>query len=86
VATQLLQTLVLGSRDRMVVLASLVSLAVLGLTVSVPGLCRFFGCRVLGPTGWIIALGSAAATTAAAVAFQAVTQGTSPNVHRTATC
>ncbi|MEU4835311.1 HAD-IC family P-type ATPase [Streptosporangium sp. NPDC023615] len=89
VATQLLQTLVMGSRDRMVVLASLVSLAVLGLTVSVPGLCRFFGCHFLGPAGWAVALGSAAATTAAAVAFQAVTQGAaqeaSPNVHRTAT-
>ncbi|MGC5013279.1 HAD-IC family P-type ATPase [Streptosporangium sp. DT93] len=74
VATQLLQTLVMGSRDRMVVLASLVSLAVLGLTVSVPGLCRFFGCHFLGPAGWAVALSSAAASTAAAMAFQAVTQ------------
>ncbi|WP_329425800.1 HAD-IC family P-type ATPase [Streptosporangium sp. NBC_01495] len=85
VASQLLQTLALGSRDRLVVLASLLSLAVLGMTVTVPGLCRFFGCRFLGPVGWTIALGSATATTAAGAAFQASTRRTSPNVHRTAT-
>ncbi|MEU8378940.1 HAD-IC family P-type ATPase [Streptosporangium sp. NPDC048865] len=85
VASQLLQTLALGSRDRLVVLASIVSLAALGAAVSVPGLCRFFGCHFLGPVGWTIALGSAATTTAAGVAFQASTRGTSPNVHRTAT-
>ncbi|GAA3414824.1 HAD-IC family P-type ATPase [Streptosporangium vulgare] len=75
VSSQLLQTLALGSRDRLVALASLLSLAVLGMAVSVPGLCRFFGCHFLGPVGWTIALGSAATTTAAGVAFQAVTQG-----------
>jgi cation-transporting P-type ATPase I len=83
VSTQLLQTLALGTRDRTVVLASLLSLGVLGMTVSVPGLCHFFGCRFLGPVGWFIALGSAAATTAAGVAFQASTRQVSPNVHRT---
>ncbi|WP_440067408.1 HAD-IC family P-type ATPase [Streptosporangium sp. OZ121] len=85
VASQLLQTLALGSRDRLVVLASLLSLGVLGMAVSVPGLCRFFGCHFLGPVGWTVALGSAATTTAAGVAFQASRQGTSPNVHQIAT-
>ncbi|WP_436760383.1 HAD-IC family P-type ATPase [Streptosporangium sp. V21-05] len=75
VASQLLQTLALGSRDRLVVLASLLSLAVLGMAVSVPGVCRFFGCHFLGPVGWTVALGSAATTTAAGVAFQAATWG-----------
>ncbi|MEU3163979.1 HAD-IC family P-type ATPase [Streptosporangium sp. NPDC006930] len=85
VASQLLQTLAMGSRDRMVVLASLLSLGVLGAAVSVPWLCRFFDCRYLGPVGWTVALGSAAATTAAGVAFQASRRGLSPNVHQTVT-
>src|SRR5690606_39709377 len=38
VSAQLLQTLALGRRDRMVVLASVSSLAALGVVVSVPGL------------------------------------------------
>ncbi|MGJ6963298.1 HAD-IC family P-type ATPase [Streptosporangium sp. G11] len=85
VASQLLQTLALGSRDRLVVLASLLSLLILGMSVSVPGLCRFFGCHPLGPVGWTIALGSAATTTAAGVAIQASTRKVSPNVHQTVT-
>ncbi|MFF5245601.1 HAD-IC family P-type ATPase [Streptosporangium sp. NPDC000095] len=85
VASQLLQTLAMGSRDRMVVLASLLSLGVLGASVSLPWLCRFFDCRYLGPVGWTVALGSAAATTAAGVAFQASRRGSSPNVHQTVT-
>ncbi|HEX4816592.1 MAG TPA: cation-translocating P-type ATPase [Nonomuraea sp.] len=61
VSAQLLQTLALGGRDRMVMLASLVSLAVLGVIVSVPGLSQLFGCRPVGPFGWGIGLGCAAA-------------------------
>ncbi|NUW46470.1 cation-translocating P-type ATPase [Nonomuraea rhodomycinica] len=61
VAAQLLQTLAVGGRDRLVMLASLASLAVLAVIVSVPGLSRLFGCRPIGPLGWGIALGCAAA-------------------------
>ncbi|WP_169985538.1 HAD-IC family P-type ATPase [Microbispora sp. H10836] len=62
VSAQLLQTLA-GGRDRIVVLASLASLAVLWLIVTVPGVSTVFGCRPLGPAGWVIGLGSAAAAT-----------------------
>ncbi|MGW4468812.1 HAD-IC family P-type ATPase [Nonomuraea sp. NPDC004354] len=60
VGAQLLQTLALGSRDRVVVLASVSSLAALGVIVSVPGLSQFFGNRPVGPLGWGIGLGCAA--------------------------
>ncbi|MEV0195359.1 HAD-IC family P-type ATPase [Nonomuraea sp. NPDC050691] len=60
VGAQLLQTLVVGGRDRLVLLASLASLAVLTVIVSVPGLSRLFGCRPIGPPGWGIGLGCAA--------------------------
>ncbi|MFF3671455.1 cation-translocating P-type ATPase [Microtetraspora malaysiensis] len=59
VATQLLQTLMAGGRDRPVTLAVLASLAVLALIVSVPGFSQFFGCRPVGPFGWGIGLGCA---------------------------
>ncbi|WP_345003505.1 HAD-IC family P-type ATPase [Streptosporangium album] len=81
VAAQLFQTLAMGGRDRVVALASLGSLAVLCLTVSLPGLCHFFGCRPLGPVGWTIALGSAAATTVAGTAIQASIREASSAVH-----
>ncbi|TQS27282.1 HAD-IC family P-type ATPase [Microbispora sp. KK1-11] len=63
VSAQLLQTLAGGGRDKIVVLASLSSLAVLWLIVTVPGVSAVFGCRPLGPAGWVIGLGSAAAAT-----------------------
>ncbi|MEV7801654.1 HAD-IC family P-type ATPase [Microbispora sp. NPDC088329] len=63
VSAQLLQTLSGGGRDRIVVLAALSSLAVLWLIVTVPGVSAVFGCRPLGPAGWVIGLGSAAAAT-----------------------
>jgi cation-transporting ATPase I len=63
VSAQLLQTLALGSRDRMVVLAVVSSLAALGVIISVPGLSQLFGCRPTGPLGWSIGLGCAAAAT-----------------------
>ncbi|MFJ2032400.1 HAD-IC family P-type ATPase [Streptosporangium sp. NPDC087985] len=81
VSAQLFQTLALGGRDRVVALASLASIAVLAMTVSIPGLCRFFGCRPLGPVGWTIALGSAATTTVLGMAVQASTRVMSPTVH-----
>ncbi|MER5420635.1 HAD-IC family P-type ATPase [Streptosporangium roseum] len=81
VSAQLFQTLALGGRDRVVALASLASLAVLGLAVSLPGLSRFFGCRPLGPVGWAIAFGSAAVATALGMAVQASTREMSSTVH-----
>ncbi|MEU0516928.1 cation-translocating P-type ATPase [Streptosporangium sp. NPDC006007] len=85
VSAQLFQTLVAGGRDRVVALAVLVSLSVLGASVSLPGLCGFFGCRPLGPVGWGIALGSACVTTLIGVAVEPLTRGTSSNVNQTAT-
>ncbi|MEV1168792.1 HAD-IC family P-type ATPase [Nonomuraea sp. NPDC049784] len=59
VSAQLMQTLALGGRDRIVVLAAVSSLAALGVIVSVPGLSQLFGCRPVGPIGWGIGLGCA---------------------------
>ncbi|WP_433499082.1 HAD-IC family P-type ATPase [Sphaerimonospora sp. CA-214678] len=70
VAAQLLQTLVGGGRDRLVTVAALSSLAVLGVIVSMPVVSSFFGCRPLGPVGWTIGLGSAIAATAIGAAVQ----------------
>jgi cation-transporting ATPase I len=63
VTAQLMQTLAAGRRDRMVALAALSSFAALGVIVSVPGLSQVFGCRPVGPMGWCIGVGSAAAAT-----------------------
>jgi cation-transporting P-type ATPase I len=63
VSAQLFQTVAGGGRDRVVVLAALSSLAVLWLVVTIPGVSRFFGSRPLGPVGWTIGLGNAAAAT-----------------------
>ncbi|WP_424529510.1 HAD-IC family P-type ATPase [Sphaerisporangium viridialbum] len=70
VSAQLFQTVAGGGRDKVVVLASLVSVAVLWLVVTLPGVSRFFGSRPLGPVGWAIALGSAAAATLLGAAVQ----------------
>ncbi|GAA3122285.1 cation-translocating P-type ATPase [Streptosporangium carneum] len=80
VSTQLFQTLAAGGRDRLVALAVLVSLAVLGASVSLPGLCGFFGCRPLGPVGWGVALGSAAAATLVGTAIERRPRAASPTV------
>jgi magnesium-transporting ATPase (P-type) len=63
VGTQLGQTLATGGLNRGVLAASLGSAAVLAGTIQTPGLSGFFGCRPLGPIGWGIATGSAAAAT-----------------------
>ncbi|MEV7965908.1 cation-translocating P-type ATPase [Sphaerisporangium sp. NPDC088356] len=70
VSAQLFQTVAGGGRDRVVVLASMASVAVLWLVVTLPGVSGFFGSRPLGPVGWSIALGSAAAATLLGAAFQ----------------
>ncbi|SDK49013.1 HAD-IC family P-type ATPase [Nonomuraea jiangxiensis] len=61
VSAQLLQTLALGGRDRMVALAALSSLGVLVAIITTPGVSQLFGCRPVGPIGWGIGLGSAGA-------------------------
>ncbi|MCT9934834.1 cation-translocating P-type ATPase [Planotetraspora sp. A-T 1434] len=70
VSAQLFQTLVKGGRDKVVALAALSSLAVLGAIVTVPGVSGVFGCRPIGPFGWAIGLGSAAAATIAGMALE----------------
>jgi cation-transporting ATPase I len=61
VGAQLGQTLVIGWRSPLVVGASLVSAAALAGVIQTPGVSQFFGCRPLGPLGWSIGLGAAAA-------------------------
>ncbi len=63
VGTQLGQTLAVGGRSPSVVGASVGSMAVLSGAVQTPGVSGFFGCTPLGPVGWTIAGGSAAAAT-----------------------
>jgi magnesium-transporting ATPase (P-type) len=63
VGTQLGQTLAVGGRSPAVVGASVGSMAVLAGAVQTPGVSGFFGCTPLGPVGWTIAGGSAAAAT-----------------------
>ncbi|WP_245899366.1 cation-translocating P-type ATPase [Nonomuraea indica] len=79
VGAQLLQTLAVGGRDRLVLLAALSSLAVLAAAVSVPGLSGLFGCRPIGPVGWGIGLGCAAV---AVLVAGLVERAASARVHR----
>jgi cation-transporting ATPase I len=81
VSAQLIQTLTAGSRDRVVVVASVASLAVLVMIVSVPGLSRFFGCRPIGPAGWAIGLGSAGASALVGAWLEPLTREKSSAVH-----
>jgi cation-transporting ATPase I len=67
VGTQLGQTLVSGGPSRPVLTTSLASAALLAAIVQTPGISRFFGCRPLGPGGWLTALGASAAATTASV-------------------
>ncbi|CAL9674232.1 Potassium-transporting ATPase ATP-binding subunit [Streptomyces sp. enrichment culture] len=86
ISSQLLQTLQDAGRDRVVAAAAVGSLVVLGVVVSVPGLSHFFGNRPLGPTGWTIALASAAASVLVpAVMRRATGTGAAVKVHPQAT-
>jgi cation-transporting ATPase I len=69
VGTQLGQTLISGGLSRPVVVTGVASAAALGAIVQTPVLSHAFGCRPLGPLGWIIALGASAAATGAASAL-----------------
>jgi len=66
VGTQLGQTLLSGRMSRPVIVTGVASAAVLGAIVQTPGLSHAFGCRPLGPVGWLTAVGASAAATAGA--------------------
>ncbi|MDQ2728694.1 MAG: cation-translocating P-type ATPase [Actinomycetota bacterium] len=70
VGSQLGQTVVVGGRDPLVLLAGLGSAAVLTAIVQTPGVSHFFGCTPLGPVAWSMAIGSSGVATAASVAGQ----------------
>jgi hypothetical protein len=61
VGAQLGQTLVTGWRSPLVVAASAGSAAALAVVIQTPVASQFFGCTPLGPVGWSIGLGAAAA-------------------------
>ena len=77
VGSQLGQTLVVGGRDPLVLLAGFGSAAVLAAIVQTPGISQFFGCTPLGPVAWSIALGSSGMATVASVAGKLVYPWTS---------
>jgi hypothetical protein len=69
VGTQLGQTLLSGGMSRPVVVTSLGSAAAMAAIVQTPGISQMFGCRPIGPVGWLTALAASAGATAAAQAF-----------------
>ncbi|WP_280443005.1 cation-translocating P-type ATPase [Nocardia brasiliensis] len=75
IGTQLGQTLVSGYHSPLVWLTTAASAGVLGAVVMTPGLCTYFGCTPLGPFGWAIATGSAAAATLGATLLPALLPG-----------
>ncbi|GAA1008204.1 haloacid dehalogenase [Acrocarpospora pleiomorpha] len=64
VSAQLMQTMTISRGDRTILAAGALSLGALALIVTIPGVSTLFGCRPLGPWGWTIAIGTAAAATA----------------------
>jgi len=78
VGTQLGQTFTVGRHSPRVIAACLVSLAALAITVQTPGLSQFFGCRPLGPTGWMFGLCPAGTATLGAAA---ITHALRPATH-----
>ena len=67
VGTQLGQTVVVGGMSPVVLASTLVSAGVLVGIVQTPGVSHFFGCTPMGPVGWGIAVGNAAAATTASL-------------------
>jgi cation-transporting ATPase I len=63
VGTQLGQTLLSGGLSRPVLITGTASAAALALIIQTPGLSHAFGCRPLGPIGWVTAVGASAAAT-----------------------
>jgi len=69
VGTQLGQTVAVGGRSPIVLGATVLSAGALVVVVQTPGLSHFFGCRPLGPVGWLTAIGASTSVTAASVAI-----------------
>jgi cation-transporting ATPase I len=69
VGSQLGQTLVSGKHSRPVLITSVASAATLALIVQTPGVSQLFGCKPLGPFGWVTAIGASAGATALASYF-----------------
>jgi cation-transporting ATPase I len=67
VGTQLGQTAVVGGPSPVVLASTLVSAGVLVGIVQTPVVSQFFGCTPIGPVGWGIAVGSAAAATTTSI-------------------
>jgi cation-transporting ATPase I len=67
VGTQLGQTAVVGGSSPLVLASTLVSAGILAGIVQTPVVSQFFGCTPMGPVGWGMAVGSAAAATTASV-------------------
>jgi cation-transporting ATPase I len=61
IGTQLGQALSVAGNDPIVMISAVGSVGVLVLVVQTPGVGTFFGCTPLGPLGWSLALGCAAA-------------------------
>ncbi len=74
VGTQLGQTAIVGGRSPVVLASTVVSAGILAGIVQTPIVSEFFGCTPMGPVGWGIAVGSAAAATTASVLAPGVLQ------------
>ncbi len=68
VGTQLGQTAVVGGTSPLVLGSTVVSASILVGIVQTPVVSHFFGCTPMGPVGWGIAVGNAAAATTMSVA------------------
>ncbi|MFC0436989.1 cation-translocating P-type ATPase [Kutzneria buriramensis] len=70
VGAQLGQTLAAGRRDRLVLVATVLSFAALAAIVQTPGVSHFFGSRPLWPHGWTIAVGTSVAAALVSLALR----------------
>jgi cation-transporting ATPase I len=81
VGSQLGQTLLSGKLSRPVVVTSVASAATLALIVQTPGISQLFGCKPLGPIGWVTAVGASAGATALASYFPELVNATMKRLH-----
>lgn len=68
IGTQLGQTAVVGGSSPLVLASTVASAAALTAIVQTPVVSQFFGCTPLGPVGWGISAGAAAAAAGASIA------------------
>jgi len=78
VGTQLGQTAAIGGSSPIVLGSTLLSAGVLVGIVQTPVVSEFFGCRPLGPLGWGIAAGNAAAATLGSVMVPWIARSATP--------